>query len=139
MRNFCKPALAAAVAVIFSGSLASANFWNHNKSAVKTGHISISQNTKIAHGPELMAGNYKVELIKESPVPQIAFYQNGKLVVQTTAKLVTAPTRNDETKVLSDIGKDNTPVITEIDLNGWNRNVVFSGSGHQTSAGKPGV
>jgi hypothetical protein len=139
MRSFFKPALAATVAVIFAGSLASANFWGHNKSALKSGNIILSQNEKIANGPELKAGNYKVELLKKSPVPQVAFYQNGKLVVQASAKLVNAPMKNDETKVLSDQGKNHTPIITEMDLKGWNQNVVFSGSGDKMTSSKPGI
>ena|SRR5690348_4802314 len=133
MRYVLKPALATAVAVIFSASIASANFWGHNKSTIKTGNVLISRDAKIANGPELKAGNYKVELLKESPVPQIAFYQNGELVAQTTAKLVNQPTKNDETKVLSSTGKDNSQIIMEIDLRGWNQNVVFTGSGGKMS------
>jgi hypothetical protein len=133
MRYFLKSAMATAVAVIFSASFASANFWGHNKSAIKTGNVVISQDAKIANGPELKAGNYKVELLKESPVPQIAFYQNGDLVVQTTAKLVKQPTKNDETKVISNTGKNNSQTITEIDLRGWNQNVVFTGSADKMS------
>lgn len=126
MRSFLKPVLAAAVAVIFAGSLASANFWSHSKSTMKTGNISLAQDSRILNGPMLKAGDYKVELLKTSPAPQIAFYQNGKLIEKTTAKLVNATAKNDETKVLSDKGKNNTQIITEMDLSGWNQNVVFS-------------
>lgn len=128
MRYFFRPALAATVAVIFAGSLASANFWSHNKSGVKSGEIILAQDSKIANGPELKAGNYKVELIKESPAPEIAFYQNGKLVVQATAKLVNRPRKSDETKIVSNTGKNNTQIITELELDGWTQNVVFSSS-----------
>lgn len=138
MRSFFKPALAAAVAVIFAGSLASASIWNHNKSGIKTGDITIAQDSRIANGPELKAGDYKVELLSKSPVPQIAFYQNGALIVQTTAKLVKTPTKNDETEVQFSAGKNNTPIITELDLSGWNQKILFSNS-DKAAATKPGA
>jgi hypothetical protein len=137
MRSFLKPALAATVVVVFAGSLASANFWNHNKSGIKTADVVLGQDAKIANGPELKAGDYKVELLKKSPVPQIAFYQNGNLIFQTTAKLVNAPTKNDDTKVFTTTGKNNAQIITEVDPNGWNQNIIFPNSNQKMPSAKP--
>jgi hypothetical protein len=117
--------LAAATASFLAASTAFARFGKG--SHPKSGEITVIYPSKIANGPELKPGTYKVEVNDHTSSPQVAFYQDGKLVAQVPAKLVDQGKKLDTTQVYYDtVGNDR--VITQIDLQGWTQKVMFGSS-----------
>ena len=105
------------MAVVLSAGLA----------AAKTNTVQLPYATKIGNGSVLNAGSYRVALVNSSKTPELAFYQGGKQVAEAPVKLVSVPKKNSETQVIYDESHKNSNVMTEIDLDGWNQNMVFAG------------
>jgi hypothetical protein len=65
--------------------------------------------------------------LANNPSSEVMFYQNNKLVAQAPAKLVDSGKKNDQTEVYyNTAGKEH--VITQIDIQGWTRKVMFNPS-----------
>jgi hypothetical protein len=95
------------------------------RSSKKSADVDIYQTGRIRGGPTLQSGEYKVVLNNNSTTPEIGFYQNGKLVAEVPAKLVDQGQKINETKVYYDTTGADTQVITQMDLSGWRKKVVF--------------
>lgn len=93
----------------------------------RSGRIDVLYPSRLANGPNLQPGTYKVELASNATSPEVMFYQDGKLVAQAPAKLVDDGRKNDETKVYYNTAGQQH-VITEIDLQGWEQKVMFNTS-----------
>ena len=116
MRNrFLICLLGAAMAVALSAGLA----------AAKTSTVEFSSRAKLGNGPVIDPGSYRVVLMNDSSKPEVALYQGGKQVAQVPVKIVSVPKKNSETEVIYDQTHTNPTVVTEIDLSGWNQNLVF--------------
>jgi hypothetical protein len=109
----------AGMAVVLSAGLATA----------KTNTVQFAYRTSLGNGTVLNPGSYRVVVINDSSTPKVAFYQGSKQVAETPVRLVPVSKKNSETQVIYDQSHKNSNVLTEIDLDGWNQNMVF----HQTA------
>jgi hypothetical protein len=113
--------------VLFLTIATASPLFARTSSHTKSGDIDVIYPSKIASGPELQPGTYKVELDSKATSPEILFYQNSKLVAQAPAKLVDEGKKSDQTEVFySTVGSEH--VITQIDLQGWTQEVMFEPS-----------
>jgi hypothetical protein len=115
-------------AVCFAGSMAFAGFPGYHHSSQKSAVVDIDQATRIPGGPTLQPGTYRVALLSASSVPEVGFYQHGKLVGQAPVKVVDQGKKISRTEVRFDTGPNHTSVITEMDLSGWTQKLVFGTS-----------
>ncbi len=135
IKTFFRPALAVTGAIFLCANMASAKIWGHNKNGMESANVTIINDANLGNGPEIKAGTYKLELVKESPNPELAFYQYGKLVLQTEARLVNENKKIDTTEVTYDTSNKNNQVIQEISPQGWDQKVVFENAGQSPSSG----
>ena len=116
MRNrFLICLFGAAVATVLSAGIGLA----------KTSTVQFAYRAQLGNGPVINAGSYHIVLKNNSSKPELAFYQSGKQVAEAPVKLVPVAKKNSETAVIYDQSKTNPTVVTEIDLDGWNQNMVF--------------
>jgi hypothetical protein len=117
----------AAVGIVVAAGMAFAKFpsLDFGRSSKKSAKVEIDQTARIADGPTLQPGEYKVVLNNNSTTPEIGFYQNGKLVAQAPAKLVDQGKKINETAVTYDDQGSDSQVITKMDLSGWREEVLF--------------
>jgi hypothetical protein len=123
-----KSILTTIAAVCFAGSMAFAGFPSYHHSSQKSATVDIDQATKIPGGPTLQPGTYRVALLTASSVPEVGFYQHGKLVGQAPVKLVDQGKKISETEIHADTKPDRTQVLTEMDLSGWTQKLMFETS-----------
>lgn len=97
----------------------------------KTSTVQFAYRAQLGNGPTINAGSYHVVVMKNSSKPEVAFYQGGKQVAEAPVKLVSVPKKNSQTQVVYDQSHKNSNVVTEIDLDGWNQNFVFSDAATQ--------
>jgi hypothetical protein len=117
MRNrFLICLLGAGMAVALSAGLA----------AAKTSTVQFIYRARLGNGPIISPGSYHVVLMKNSSKPEVAFYKGRKQVAEAPVKLVSVAKKNSETAVIYDQSHKNSNIVTEIDLDGWNQNMVFS-------------
>jgi hypothetical protein len=114
--------------VSFTSSLAFAGFPGNHHHSQKSASVDIADITKIPGGPTLQPGTYRVTLLNPSSVPEVGFYQAGKLVGQAPVKLVDQGKKISETEVRTNAGPNHTNVLTEMDLSGWTHKLVFQTS-----------
>ena len=89
--------------------------------------VTITQVTNMPDGGQLKPGSYQMELLNDASAPQVAFYQNNKLVCKCPVKLENASSKIQYTKMLYDLG-GGTRVLKSLSVAGWTQVVVFSGS-----------
>ena len=130
--NAIKRALAAVVALLFAGGVASAKFPKPGKSGTKSANVTIIQAAKLGNGPELQPGDYRATLTPGSDSTEVAFYQDGKLVAKAPAKLVDQGKKAAQTEINYD--RQNN-MITEMEISGLTQKVVFSGAGTGNNSG----
>ena len=123
-----KSILTTMVVVSFAGSMAFAGFPGYHHSSQKSAMVDIAQATKIPGGPTLQPGTYRVTLLSASSVPEVEFYQHGKLVGQAPIKLVHQSKKISETEIRADTSPNHTQVLTEMDLSGWTQKLMFEKS-----------
>jgi hypothetical protein len=80
-------------------------------------------------GAQLKPGTYRMELLNDASAPQVAFYQNGKLVCKCPVKVENAQDKVKYTKMLYDVSPDGTRKLNTIEVAGWEQMLVFSGPG----------
>lgn len=93
-------------------------------SRTESGQVNLIYTSRIANGPELKAGTYKVELARNAGAPEVMFYQDGKLMGKAPAKLVTESKKIGQTEIQYNTA-DNQHFITAIDLHGWRQGLKF--------------
>jgi hypothetical protein len=107
-------AFAAALALLFVAGLAFA----------KAKQVNIEYPAKLADGPELKAGSYKVDVLNPQNNPEAVFYRGKEVVAKAPVKLVDEPRKSEYTAV--SYTTEQTPrVITEIFLGGSKQKLVF--------------
>jgi hypothetical protein len=89
--------------------------------------VTIDQTAKLADGPQLAAGSYKVDVLNPQNKPEVVFYRGKDVVAKVPAKLVQTPTKAEYTEVTYDTIM-HPEIITEIQLSGWKDKLVFSKS-----------
>jgi hypothetical protein len=126
-KDVVNKSMLAAAGILVAASMAFAKFpsLDFGRSSKKSADVDIYQTGRIRGGPTLQSGEYKVVLNNNSTTPEIGFYQNGKLVAEVPAKLVDQGKKINETKVYYDTTGADTQVITQMDLSGWRKQVVF--------------
>ena len=126
-KDVVNKSMLAAAGILVAASMAFAKFpsLDFGRSSKKSADVEIDQTARIPGGPTLQSGEYKVVLNNNSPTPEIGFYQNGKLVAQVPAKLVDQGKKFDETAITYDTKGADTQVITQMDLSGWRKEVLF--------------
>ena len=89
-KNMVNQSMLVAAGILVAASVAFAKFpsFDLGHSSKKSANVEIVQTARLAGGPTLQSGKYKVALNNDSPTPAIGFYQNGKLIAQVPAKLV---------------------------------------------------
>ena len=92
----------------------------------KTNTVQFVYPAKLGNGSTLDPGSYRVVVMNDSSQPKVAFYQGHRQVAEASVKLVSVPKKNSETQIIYDQSHKNSNVVTEIDLDGWNQNMVFS-------------
>lgn len=127
-----KYAVAAAVSLVFAAGLASAKFPNWGKSS----EVQIIYAASFQNGTVLQPGTYKVSLAGEVGATEAVFSRNGKEVARVPAKLVDQGRKVKETQVQYTTQGQNTRVITEIGLQGWNQALVFADSAASADSGQ---
>ncbi len=128
-----RSAIAAAAVLLFAAGAASAKFLRLSKSTNKSANIEISQQARLGNGPELQPGSYKVTLVSNSNSPEVAFYQNGKLVAQVPVQLVGGGNKFNQTEIHSNT---DTHEIIEMRLEGWNQRLIFIDADTSTNSGQ---
>ncbi|HUI41438.1 MAG TPA: hypothetical protein VL523_05670 [Terriglobia bacterium] len=96
----------------------------------KTTTVHLMYNVKLASGTILQPGAYRVAVVNASNSPELAFYLNRKQVGEMPVKLVSEPAKISETEIHYDAA-NNSHVLTEIDLRGWNQKLMFPGTSTQ--------
>jgi len=125
--------LAAAAVLLLVASVASAKFPSLGKSTAKSADLEITSATRVASGPELQPGSYKVSLVNSSGSPEVAFYRNGNLVAQGPVKLVDEGKKNQQTEIESNT---ETHELIQMRLKGWNQTFVFVDPGPSSNSGQ---
>ena len=123
-----KSILTTLAVVSFACSMAFAGFPGYHHSSQKSASVDIAEATKIPGGPTLQPGTYRVTLLSPSSVPEVGFYQDGKLVGQAPVKLVDRGKKISETEIRSDTKPNHTLVLTEMDLKGRTQKLMFETS-----------
>lgn len=118
-KNYLISLPGAGMAIILSAGLA----------AAKANTVQFNYRASLGNGTVLNQRSYRVVLMNNSSTPKVAFYQGRKQVAEAPVKLVPVSKKNSETEVVYDQSHKNSNVVTEIDLDGWNQNMVF----HQTA------
>jgi hypothetical protein len=113
--------------VSFTGTMALAGSSGHHHSH-KSATVDLVGVTKVPGGPTLQSGTYRVTLLSPSSVPEIGFYQDGKLVGEAPVKLVDQGKKISQTELLTNAGPNHTNVLTEMDLSGWSQKLMFQTS-----------
>jgi hypothetical protein len=128
----------AAAGILVAASMAFAKFplFDLGRSSKKSADVELFETGRIPGGPTLQSGEYRVVLNNNATTPEVAFYQDGKLLAQVPAKLVDQAKKIDQTEIFYDTHGHNTPVITEMDLGGWREKVFFGQSSGSTSSTK---
>ena len=135
-RNLQQTALTFAVAFLFASGLAFAKLPKWAKSAGNAGEISLASSAKLANGPELKAGTYKVEVLSNSNSPDVVFYKNGKVVARTAAQLVDADKKNEASYVVATKQSDGSDVIAEIGFRGRQQKIILQQNAEPTESGR---
>lgn len=112
------------VLVAASASFLAAGSAFARSSHPRTSQVQILYTSKIANGPELKPGMYKVEVATDSQQPEVQFYQNNHLIAEAQAKAVDEGKKSDATEIYYD-RSGRQQVITELDLRGWNEHFMF--------------
>jgi hypothetical protein len=109
------PVLAAMITLLFATGLAFA----------KTRDVTLDRTAKLADGPQLAAGSYKVDVLNMQTKPEVVFYQRKDVVAKVPAKLVEAPMKAEYTEVTYNTAS-HPQIITAIQLSGWKDKLVFA-------------
>lgn len=96
----------------------------HGKSA----DLYIVNRAQVPGGPVLKSGDCRMTLLDNSTSPEIAFYENDKLMGKANGKLVSQAQAADHTIVHYNLNSQNDPVVTEIDVKGWTQKILFDQS-----------
>ncbi len=123
--QFVKSLIGLAAAVMLAATWSYAGWWGSHKSADRSTRVTLASSEKLAGGPMLPAGTYRMEVPENVTNPHVMFYKDGKLVAKALAKVVTKTQKNPYTEV--DSSKEGSEdVITEIRPSGWTEVVMFS-------------
>jgi hypothetical protein len=90
----------------------------------KTSHVNFIYQGKVGQ-LTLAPGRYTVRVNTALKSPEMAFYQNGKLIGQTPVRVVSEAKKNSQTMVYYNAPKDNVRRVTQIDVSGWKDKLVF--------------
>ncbi len=131
--NWKRSASTAVTLLLFAAALATAKFPSLGKSTSKSVRVDISSVANFGNGVELQPGSYKLTVVDGSNPPEVAFYNNGKLVAQVPARLVDEGKKAKQTEVESNI---DTHSITEIRPQGWTQRIVFGDTNTSTNSGQ---
>jgi hypothetical protein len=118
-------AVAAIIAVPLFAVISAASWFSHN-SSVKSTNIRIVYNSKLANGKTLDVGSYTLKIPLNSKMPQLKFYQRGKLVASVAAQVKTMSREPSATEVDYSL-KNGAEYITEIRPDGLRKAYVISG------------
>jgi hypothetical protein len=133
-RHVSTSLLAAAIALLLAAPIASAKLFEFSHSNHKSATVNFLYAAKIGNGPEIQPGNYKITLMDDSTSPKVGFYQNGKLVAETSARLVSEPNKSQQTEIYYNTQGQDSHVVTEVEVSGWTQKVVFSNPNVSKSA-----
>ncbi|MGH9328715.1 MAG: hypothetical protein ACRD2B_18770 [Terriglobia bacterium] len=100
----------------------------------KSSNVNLIYRAQLGNNLVLAAGKYHVVVNKKSQTPDVAFYQNGKLVGKTPVKIVSEAKKNNQTEVFYNSPHNNVRHISQIDFSGWHSKLMFKGSHHLTAA-----
>jgi hypothetical protein len=114
-RKSLLPVLAAMITLLFATGLAFA----------KTKDVTLDRTAKLADGPQLTAGSYKVDVLNTQNRPEVVFYQGKDVVAKVRAKLIETPMKAEYTEVTYNTAM-HPQVLTEIQLSGWKDKLVFA-------------
>ncbi len=127
MRNHLYRVALIAASVIF---LTAATVWARSSKTgdrTESGQVVVIYRSRVANGPELKPGTYKVKLTPNASSPEVMFYQNGKLVAKAPVTLVNQSKKIDQTEIQYNTAA-NQHVITQIDVHGWRQKMNFPAS-----------
>ncbi len=79
---------------------------------------------ELDNGAKLAPGKYKVEVPDNTKSPEVAFYQYGKMVAKSPAKVVSQTQENPYTEIDS-VKKGKYQLVTKIRPAGWHEILVF--------------
>lgn len=129
--NKMKTAVGIALVMALACGMGYAKLWGSHKTDSRAVNITVTSTQMLQNGPQLKAGNYKVEVPAGSTNPEVAFYQHGRAVARVKAELVNENQKNPATEVDS-TRKGNEQYITEIRPGGWMQKLVFGSNGSST-------
>ena len=93
--------------------------------AIAAAHeVRIPERAKVGNGPELQAGTYHVEVVKNQDSAEVRFFQDGDLVATASATLTKEGRKCESTEVHSEKVEGGW-VVTKIWLEGWKESLVF--------------
>jgi hypothetical protein len=101
----------------------------------KAKEINISQPAKLANGPELQPGTYKVDLLKAQDAHEVLFYKGNEVVARTPAKVLEEPSKAPRTEIVYET-RDGGRVITQMRVDGWREKLIFGEHGEQAKTGQ---
>ncbi|HEY6290983.1 MAG TPA: hypothetical protein VI455_05395 [Terriglobia bacterium] len=137
VRTVSKSIFATAVAVLLATGVLSAKFpgSKSDHSGQKPADVELVEASQLPNGSTLEPGKYKVSLLTDSGTPEAGFYQNGNLVAKSPVELVDQPQKSSDTEVhYNDAGPAH--VLTQIEVYGWTKALVFSQTGAGGSSAK---
>jgi|GEM_PF-1343777 len=137
-RHVSTSLLAAAVALLLAAPIASAKLFNSSHSDHKSANVDFLYAARLGNGPEIQPGTYRITIMDDSTSPKVGFYQNGKLVAETSVKLVTEPKRIQQTEIFYNGQNKKNEVVTQLEVSGWTQKVVFSNTNASRST-NPGT
>jgi hypothetical protein len=101
----------------------------------RTSHVNLMYLGKVGQ-LTLAPGKYTVKVNPTSATPDMAFYQNGKLVGTTPVTVVSRDHKNSQTEVYYNAPEGKVRPITQIDLGGWKDTLKFN---RAQASGLPGA
>ena len=130
-------------AILATACLGLASSVSH-KSSVRGANVTFPAMTKFNTGAKLPAGTYWMEVTKNSPTPEVAFYKEEvqswessggdneavgtKPLATVKARVVAQPAKNKHTEVDS-VQRGDAQLVRTIRPRGWAEELVFAANG----------
>lgn len=105
-------------------------------------NITLASRIKLSNGQMLPAGNYRMEVAENSPMPTVRFYKEslstgywgGRAMALTNAQVVTEAQKNKRT-VIDSVQRGDAQLLQVIQPRGWHERLLFTPNGTENRQG----
>jgi hypothetical protein len=119
-----KSILGLAVALAFAVSPSFAFGFGFHKSDQRSTRVTVASPMELSNGAKLAPGKYQMKVPDNTQLPEVAFYQYGKVIAKSRAKVVSQTQKNPYTEIDS-VTKGKYQLVTKIRPAGWHEILVF--------------